>query len=355
MPKDSAIFISHAAADKELIDKFFDLLQLGCEFRTEDIFCTSIDGAGIQIGADFVAWIDKSLTKSKTVILMISENYLNSRFCIAEMGAAWALDKNVFPIIIPPVPRAVGGVLHSTQSARLNEQGLDDLRDILIKHHQDTVITTARWTAKKDEFLEKLPALLEQLPQAKMITAELFEKEKVKTQGYRELLESEQEKTADLQKLVDKLKPLKDVEAVKEIIRESQPENERYEKFTSDLIEQLSGLSNVEVRCLYAHISGEEWTPSDELSPEDMREVNRAVQKEWVNEVDGMAYHYIEINEVHPRSSKFIEIFHEFSEFFESEMSSTFFDSLQEEVGYIVNPTNMEYWEEVLVGERMWD
>ena len=56
-----SVFISHASADKPLVDAFVDLLQTGVDIRQKDIFCTSIDGMGIPTGKDFVAFINKRL------------------------------------------------------------------------------------------------------------------------------------------------------------------------------------------------------------------------------------------------------------------------------------------------------
>jgi hypothetical protein len=41
----SKVFISHAVADKKLVDALVDLLQVGCNLSTQQIFASSIDGA----------------------------------------------------------------------------------------------------------------------------------------------------------------------------------------------------------------------------------------------------------------------------------------------------------------------
>lgn len=87
------IFISHALADKPVIDDLFDLLQKGCSLRVPEIFCSSVEGAGIKTGEDFVKWVHANLVSSDLVILFLTPNYYASNFCIAEMGAAWAFKK----------------------------------------------------------------------------------------------------------------------------------------------------------------------------------------------------------------------------------------------------------------------
>jgi hypothetical protein len=124
-----SIFISHASADKPIIDHFFDLVQTGCNIRLEDIFCTSIDGAGIETGSEFVDWIHRHIHFADLVILVVTPNYFASKFCVAEMGAAWALERNVFPMILPNMPRDIGAVMIGRQTAVIDQGGLDDLRD----------------------------------------------------------------------------------------------------------------------------------------------------------------------------------------------------------------------------------
>ena len=81
------IFISHASSDKPIIDDFFDLLQTGCDIRKNEAFCSSVDGAGIETGADFVKWIHDNLHKCNLAILFLTPNYFASRFCVAEMNS----------------------------------------------------------------------------------------------------------------------------------------------------------------------------------------------------------------------------------------------------------------------------
>lgn len=106
-----AIFISHAVADMPVIDYFYDLLQKSCNLQNEEIIYTSVEGAGIATGKGFVDWIKKNMKDATLVILFLTPNYYASNFCVAEMGAAWALDKDVFPLVVPGMQRDPGVVL----------------------------------------------------------------------------------------------------------------------------------------------------------------------------------------------------------------------------------------------------
>ncbi len=150
------IFISHCEKDKEDVDMFFDLLQTGCDIQRKEIFCTSIEGAGIKTGSDFLKWIKDYLKKTQLVILFVIPNYLHSNFCIAEMGASWALGMDVYPILMYGMDAEIGGVFLGKQTAYFDEKGLDELRDQLGRMFTDIEMSTARWSSKKGQFLKNM-------------------------------------------------------------------------------------------------------------------------------------------------------------------------------------------------------
>lgn len=100
--KDYVYFVSHSSKDEEIVLQFIDLLKNGLDIRKREIFCTSLDNA-LPPGEAFIPKMQKSIQECKVVFFIISKNYLDSKFCLAEMGAAWALNHNIIPIIIPPV------------------------------------------------------------------------------------------------------------------------------------------------------------------------------------------------------------------------------------------------------------
>lgn len=119
-----SIFISHSSNNSDIVESFVSLILIeGLGIEKKQIFCTSIQEAGIKSGEDFKIRIKKELEKSKYVIQIISEEYRNSEVCLNEMGAAWALNKKVIPFILPPVSFDNVGFIHmSTQLIRLNEE-----------------------------------------------------------------------------------------------------------------------------------------------------------------------------------------------------------------------------------------
>lgn len=95
------VFISHAAADHCLVDLLINfLVDIG--IPKDDIFCTSIYGS-LESGQNFILQIKDNVQDSMAVLLLLSERFFLSYFCLAELGAAWALNQNIIPIIVPPI------------------------------------------------------------------------------------------------------------------------------------------------------------------------------------------------------------------------------------------------------------
>lgn len=105
MPKNKVptkIFLSHAAADKQLVEVFETLLGKCLGLTSADIFCSSLEGQGVRKGVNFVDAIRQRVTEAEAVIALITPAYLDSAFCMAELGAAWALNTERLPIVVPP-------------------------------------------------------------------------------------------------------------------------------------------------------------------------------------------------------------------------------------------------------------
>ncbi|MEM0928037.1 MAG: toll/interleukin-1 receptor domain-containing protein [Pseudomonadota bacterium] len=139
MVSKTEIFLSHAAADKSMIERFEVFLSRATATPSSNIFCTSLEGQGVPKGKNFVDHIRSKVTEAKVVIAFITRNYLDSPFCMAELGAVWALGRDHFPIVVPPLDfdvlnatqLGVVGVKLDNQSAML--QMCEDICDALSK------------------------------------------------------------------------------------------------------------------------------------------------------------------------------------------------------------------------------
>lgn len=96
------IFISHSSKDKELVLSFVNFLRLGLNLRRDEIFCSSLSGC-LPTGKEFIPAIKNVIQNCGVTILLITDNFLKSQFCLAEMGAVWALGQTIFPLLVPPI------------------------------------------------------------------------------------------------------------------------------------------------------------------------------------------------------------------------------------------------------------
>ncbi|NCS74765.1 MAG: toll/interleukin-1 receptor domain-containing protein, partial [Deltaproteobacteria bacterium] len=85
------VFISHAAANRELADALVDMLETGIGITDTDVFCSSLEGMGIPSGVNFVDFVRGQISSPRAVVLLLSQDYLASQFCLCELGASWAL------------------------------------------------------------------------------------------------------------------------------------------------------------------------------------------------------------------------------------------------------------------------
>ena len=118
------VFISHASADKPIIDSFVDnVLVLGLGLRKEEIVYTSNEVYGVAPGDDISRYIKENIAEATVVLLMISSEYKQSEVCLNEMGAAWALDKSFISVLLPETGYDKLGWLTNLQKAiKINQK-----------------------------------------------------------------------------------------------------------------------------------------------------------------------------------------------------------------------------------------
>ena len=112
------IFISHSSKDKQIVDIFVDkLLHLGLQIDPNDVAYTSREETGVGTGEDIRKFIKENISTCDFVFFMISENYKKSEICLNEMGAAWATDRTVIPLVFPNLSFDSIGWLYNVRKA----------------------------------------------------------------------------------------------------------------------------------------------------------------------------------------------------------------------------------------------
>lgn len=96
------IFFSHASADKELVERVIDFFVSSMDIHRQEIFCTSMKGT-LPPGKPFIPSIQRAITGCNAVVILLTQAYLESPFCLAELGAAWALNQEIYPLTVSPI------------------------------------------------------------------------------------------------------------------------------------------------------------------------------------------------------------------------------------------------------------
>ncbi len=156
------IFISHAKKDKEIIEELIDLLE-SIGVNSTQIFCSSFEGYGIPLGDNFLDKIKQELSSEVLVLFVITNNFYESKVCLCEMGAAWALSKGHIPIVVPPLSYSdIQGVIPLTQGLLVNDVSkLNSLKEKLEQDFGLQQINLNSWERKRDKYIRNINKLIE--------------------------------------------------------------------------------------------------------------------------------------------------------------------------------------------------
>ena len=133
------IFISHASVDADLGEHLIDIFkELG--IPKDEIFFSSSYHTGVKVGDDFIETIKYELKRANIVIFILTEEFYRSVYCMNEMGAAWILEKKIFPILLPSIQiHEMEGVIdqrHIVCTAEYSKYG--QFKDLLIALKKDS-------------------------------------------------------------------------------------------------------------------------------------------------------------------------------------------------------------------------
>jgi len=154
----SKVFISHASADADVVEEVIEILEtIGLE--SNQIFYTSFEGYGIDLGENFLNKIKEELSSDSLVIFILSDNFYKSPVCLCEMGATWVLAKEHIPMIIPPLDYSdIKGVIPLSQGLRINEaMKLNSLKDKIENDFSlSNSMSSSTWERKRDRIVARI-------------------------------------------------------------------------------------------------------------------------------------------------------------------------------------------------------
>ncbi len=155
------VFISYTSKDKALVDALVDLLQTGAGISADDVFAFSLAGQGVPPNANFVDYIKKELQRCGAVLAVISPDYHKSAFCLRELGAAWVLSENLYPLVVPPLSFGdLDSILTASQATRIDDAAaLSSFAQYLVTALGLPAFNVARWEVKRNQFIERVNAL----------------------------------------------------------------------------------------------------------------------------------------------------------------------------------------------------
>lgn len=143
-------------------------------------------------GGNIPQYIKENIADSDFVFFMISNNYRKSEVCLNEMGAAWALDKNVKPLLLHDVSfKSVGWLYGMNLCAKIDDADrLDELRDEFLDKY-DSRPKTAVWNRQKTEFICKIATLTPNNTALIRIETSIEEDEELGLLDYREAFDNQ--------------------------------------------------------------------------------------------------------------------------------------------------------------------
>jgi len=157
MNKKHHIFVSYKSQEREFAGKLF----LGLQSRGIPVWMDKDKEVGIAVSENFINAIDAALKVSVGLIVIVTPEYFESKFCKDELDSAYRNNLTIFPIILREplegiMPQWLSGIQSLDFTARENEadyyQGVEEL----IKQIKKSVLFDVDTPSAKAPTLEDL-------------------------------------------------------------------------------------------------------------------------------------------------------------------------------------------------------
>jgi TIR domain len=249
----SKIFISHSSQDEKLARNLMDMLQTQFNLKREDFFLTSDEE--LEVGGNWIEEIRKGVEEAKIILPIITPNFIESQFCLCELGAAWVNQKALVPIIVPPLNHSA---LQSTpyrtwvQVITLSTiKDLSRLAEAMIKRDVGNV-NIVRFTTRSEGFYtETLEPYIKSLEQREPVTAETFNSLNLELQEFKQAY-SEVEKELSIAKTeIEQLRKMKNSEEIQAFDFARLDDWETFTISVENTKKELTPLSNLVTSILF--------------------------------------------------------------------------------------------------------
>jgi hypothetical protein len=337
------IFVSHAVADRELVDAFVDFLQTGCGVVHDDIFCSSLEGMTIPEGSTFVTFIEEALRDAEFVIMIISPSYYESMFCLCELGATWILQHNNFPMLVPPLDWSdLKAVLNPRQGGKINDASdLANLYDRLEAIDKGK-IATARFQLKRDGFLERLKTL--KISGRTSVSAKDYNELKTKYDAAVMATVEYEDEIRKLKSQFAKLASKKDKNDVREILLAGSDEPKQFANLKEAFKSISRNLPSPALEAMFYRERGEDYRLPPYFASEHIYETaQQAAARDFVE----IEENQVTLNSAHPVVSAALVELRKIEDFLLN-ASDAFRDNYEDENDHPFSITNRDFWEKNL-------
>jgi hypothetical protein len=159
-PKDAAstthvrVFVSHSSKDREAARALADLLRMALGLRNDEIRCTSVEGYKLPVGVASDTQLRQEVFECHVFLALLSKDSLASTYVMFELGARWASEKKLMPILI-------GGLGHGALRKPLDginactSAEADEIHDLLRETADQlglTLLSTSAYLGALDKF-----------------------------------------------------------------------------------------------------------------------------------------------------------------------------------------------------------
>ena len=336
------LFLSHAASNKDIADSLCTLLGDGLNITRNTIFCSSLPGQKVPGGFDFVKHIKDKLTNADVVICLLSENYIDSQFCMAELGASWVLSKRIIPLIVPPLSYdSVKATLTLTQAWRIND--VDSL-DSFANDIKETDVNVARWGVACRTFIGRINRLIEQQPKPEKVL--FFEHEKVQKEleYAEEFIRKKDNEISQLNSEIAERKKCKDKTEVERIEKEFMSEFEAFDAAITPIKKILSSIPGIVGKAIYYETNGENLPYPASFDDDCIIDLRNAKNSGYLSFEEDEP---IRVNYANPNLSKIREHIDSLRTFLES-ASVEFIEMKQNEDAFECSLEIIDFWDKYL-------
>ncbi|WP_186320426.1 toll/interleukin-1 receptor domain-containing protein [Fictibacillus phosphorivorans] len=249
----SKIFISHSTADGDFATRLMDLLQNQFNLTRDNFFLTSDEE--LEVGDNWIEEIRKGMEDANIIMPIITNNFLDSQFCLCELGASWINQKALVPIIIPPLDyHALDGTPYRAWTQAITLNSVKDLQRIAEAMERKDVgrVRMVRFTNRAEKFFEEsIIPFIQKLEKREVVTLEAVKQLKLNIEEYKIAYEEAEEELSRLKNENDALCKMKDASEIREFEFSKMDEWEIFLEAVEETNEQLRRLSPYVTSIMY--------------------------------------------------------------------------------------------------------